>query len=257
MPSVVERLIVVWRWLGAGALAVLAIVFAVGAGVLVWARQTVPAEDPARLALDSDETVLVTRNEWITFRSRDADPLTGVIVYPAARAEPVAYAPILHALAARGHLVVLCPMPLNLAVLDPDCAARIMARERNLRRWVIVGHGLGGAMAAVFARGHAGPLAGLVLWASKPPWFVDLSGSNMPVLAIHGIGSPQASAGRDAGANARLPATAVHVTLPELGPWGFGRFAVPGGGEAHLAAVLDATHAFLQTMVPAEDGREP
>jgi pimeloyl-ACP methyl ester carboxylesterase len=82
--------------------------------------------------------------------------------------EPAAYARSAQAIAAEGYLVVVPPMPLNLAVLAPDRAAEVIDAYPEVPRWVVGGHSLGGAMAGRFAESHPDAVDGLVLWAAFP-----------------------------------------------------------------------------------------
>ena len=88
---------------------------------------------------------------------RPGDPTTGLILYPGGRVDPRAYAPTARALAEEGYLVVIVPMPLNLAFFAPGRAAEVMAAFPDIESWAVGGHSLGGAMAANFA--HRNPEA--------------------------------------------------------------------------------------------------
>ena len=231
--------------------------------LLVWARQVAAADEPARFALDSDEVVLVSRDPWISFRPRDGDPVTGVIFYPGGKAEPTAYAPILRNLAARGYLVVMTPMPLNLAMLAPERAARVMARFPDIRHWVIAGHSLGGVVAAEFAERHVHEVAGVMLWASFPASFTDLSEAQFPVLSVSATADALSTPAKIAAARPLLPANTRYVVIEGGDHWNFGNFA-PGKGTATItrdrqqAVILSATEAFLDTISPAPaDADEP
>lgn len=238
------------RRLGRVLLGACAVTLVGAIAVLAWVRQTVPVANSARIALDSDEAVIVSITDWLVFRPRDGDPVTGLVFYPAARAAPVAYAPLLRALAARGHLVVLCPMPLNLALFATDCATRVMPRFREIRHWVVGGHGLGGTMAAEFVARHPGNAAGLVLWAAMPAWYTDLATQDIPVLLAYGGRDPDAAPEAVAAARLQLPVRTVEASIPDADRWSFGAFAAAVRHEDQQAILLDATDAFLQAMAP-------
>ena len=224
--------------------------------LLVWARQVAAADEQARFALDSDEVVLISRDTWTTFRPRDIDPDIGVIFYPGGKAEPIAYAPILHGLAARGFLVVMTPMPLNLALLAPERAVRVMARFADIRHWVIAGHSLGGVVAAEFAKRHTQELAGLMLWASYPSNFTDLSHTQLPVLSVYAASDTLTTPADLAATRQRLPANARYVMIDGADHWSFGNFAQGKGTDTNArnrqqSAILDATEAYLRAISPA------
>lgn len=255
MPGPVPHAVSAGRWLRA-LVPVAAVAFLVAFIVLVaWARQVVPADRSARFALDSDDAVVVEKGDWITFRPRDADPVTGLIFYPGGKAEPVAYAPILRALAARGFLVVMCPMPLNIALLAPERAARVIPRFPEIRRWAIAGHSLGGVMAAEFAERHARQIAGVILWAAYPAGFTNISRQHLAVLTIFGTMDNLATPAKVAQAQLRLPPDSSYISVPGGDHWGFGNFdsQVSNGTisrDAQQAKVLDATQAFLDRLAP-------
>jgi pimeloyl-ACP methyl ester carboxylesterase len=226
--------------------------------LLIWARQTAAADPAARFALDSDDAVIVSRNEALIFRPRDTDPSVGLVFYPGGKAEPAAYAPILRNLAAQGYLVVMPRMPLNLALLAPGRALRLTPRFPEIRHWVIAGHSLGGVMAAELADAYPAAIAGVVLWASYPAGFTDLSDSSLPVLSVHGTADALTTAAKVEHARARLPAATRFVRIEGGDHWNFGNFAHDSGSatisrDEQQAAILEATAAFLASIAPEEN----
>jgi hypothetical protein len=223
--------------------------------LLIWARLIIPADRSARFALDSDDVIIVSKDEWIGFRPRDVDPIIGIIFYPDKKAEPAGYAPVLRELAARGFLVVMTPMPLNLALLAPDRARRVMSRFNDIQRWVIAGHGLGGTTAALFAERHADKLGGLMLWASSPALFTDLSEVPVPVISIYATADELTPVLDIERSQKRLPADTSYVAIQGGDHWRFGDFS-PATDTATIsrdrqqAAALDAAQAFLERLSP-------
>jgi len=137
-------------------------------GLLVWTGRSTVAMDEALNALSSDEQVAVTTNPWLVFTPLTATVETGFIFYPGGRVDPRAYAPAAHAIAAEGYLVVIVPMPLNLAAFAPNRALEVIAAYRSIEQWAIGGHSLGGAIAASFVAQYPRAVDALVLWASYP-----------------------------------------------------------------------------------------
>jgi pimeloyl-ACP methyl ester carboxylesterase len=161
-----------WAWLLVG-LAVLAVAAALG--FVIWAETPLGPMPEAVMAMATDESVTVDQNDVIVFRPNGAGPTEGLIFYPGARIDPESYAPAMRDLAAQGFLVVVTPMPLNLAVLDSDKAAEVVAEFPEIQRWAVGGHSLGGAMAAAFVASDPMAVYGLVLWAAYPSSGDDLS----------------------------------------------------------------------------------
>lgn len=141
----------------------------------------------ALAALQSDDQVRVDTEPWLIFRPVGEEPTVGLIFYPGRLVDPRAYAPPARAIAAEGYLVVVTPMPLDLAILAPDRAAEVMAAFLSVRCWAVGGHSMGGGAAARFANTHPSAVRGLVLWASFPAIIDDLSAQkDLAVVSIYG-----------------------------------------------------------------------
>jgi hypothetical protein len=146
---------------------------------------------PTQIAMDalkSDDMmdVEVTPN-FTAFRPklRGQEIRTGFIFYPGGLVDERAYAPLCRAIATEGFLVVITPVPFQLAVFDPFVANfAIRGENRFIRTWAIGGHSLGGAMAARFVHQDSAACKGLILYASYPDASNDLSKRSLPVLSI-------------------------------------------------------------------------
>ena len=163
----------------------LILVIAIG-GFLVWSNTPLAPMPEALAALQPDSQVQVTTGPWITFQPASSNTDTGLIIYPGGRVDPRAYAPIARDIAEQGYLVVIAPMPLNLAVFGANQAQEIIAAYPDIQHWVIGGHSLGGAMAARFAYQNPDTVQGLALWAAYPAKSDDLSGQSLEVVSILG-----------------------------------------------------------------------
>ncbi|MDQ3247653.1 MAG: alpha/beta hydrolase, partial [Chloroflexota bacterium] len=120
------------------------------AGFVIWALWTPTPMPEALAALASDPAVQVNIDDWLVFQPAAGSATTGFIFYPGGRVDARAYAPAAHAIAATGVLVVIVPMPLNLAVFAPNRADQVITAYPAIQRWAIGGHSLGGAMAATY-----------------------------------------------------------------------------------------------------------
>src|SRR5262245_58337071 len=130
------------------AVAVLLAILVIGAGAFVlWANDAAQPTPAALAALQSDATVQVTnQNGWLVFQpasNSGAPPSTGLILYPGGKVDYRAYAPVAREIAAQGYLVVIPPMPLNLAFFGSNVASSIMAAFPQVENWAIGGHSLG------------------------------------------------------------------------------------------------------------------
>ena len=167
------------RKLAAAALAALA-VGVIGVGV--YAGDYYRADSAAQAALISDENVAASAQKGrMIFAPERVE--AGLSFYPGGKVEYTAYAPLMRALAEEGVLCIVPEMPLNLAVLDMDAAADI-PRDREVEKWYIGGHSLGGAMAASYAAKHPGEFEGLVLLAAYST--EDLTETDLSVLSLYG-----------------------------------------------------------------------
>jgi hypothetical protein len=154
--------------------------------MLVWARTgTYPARDVAMSALESTDRVTIAQDGWIVCTLGE-ETETGLIFYPGGLVEPTAYAPILRGIAEAGVLVVITPMPLNLAILDTGAANEVIDEYPQISTWILAGHSLGGASAAIFADNNPTRIDAIAFWDSYPPDSADLSDSAISALSIFG-----------------------------------------------------------------------
>lgn len=155
-------------------------------GMLIWSKTgTYPARDVALSALESTERVTVTNNKWIQF-SPVGEVNAGLIFYPGGLVEPTAYAPVLHKIAEEGVLVIIVPMPLNLAIFNTGAANAVIDAYPDISTWILAGHSLGGAAATIFAENNPSSIDALALWDSYPAKSADLSDNSITVISILG-----------------------------------------------------------------------
>ena len=98
------------------------LLLAVG-GFTAWAYTPLGPLPEAVAALQPDAAVQVTTSPWLTFTPASSEPTTGFIFYPGGRVDARSYAPATRAIAERGYLVVIPPVPFNLAVFKPAAAS--------------------------------------------------------------------------------------------------------------------------------------
>lgn len=185
----------------------------------VWASASAAPMPEALEALVSDSQVQVETSPWLVFTPLAEPPSTGIVFYPGGRVDPRAYAPAAKDLAEQGYLVVIPPMPFNLAVFAPDRAADVIAAFPEINCWVVGGHSLGGVMAAQVADKLGEQVSGLLFWASYPADSLDLSQSDLQVLTV--------SASED-GLTTPDEVQASLTRLPPSTQW----FEVEGGNHA-------------------------
>lgn len=173
-------------WKRLVAVIVLLLVIAIG-GFVFWAGTPAGATMPTALnALESNDTVKVSQDEWIVFEPVSGTATVGFIFYPGGRVLADSYAPLGQAVAEEGYLAVLVPMPLNLAVFDAEAANDVIAQYSSVEHWAIGGHSLGGSMAARYAYNNPDAVDGLVLMGAFPEEQFDFTERDLVVASIYG-----------------------------------------------------------------------
>jgi hypothetical protein len=230
------------------------LLLAVG-GFAAWAYTPLGPLREATAALQSDAEVQVTMSPWLTFTPADTQPTTGFIIYPGGRVDARSYAPAARAIAQRGYLVVIAPMPFNLAVFKPGAAAAIIAAHPEIEHWAVGGHSLGGAMAANFAYKHPEAVEGLVLWAAYPAGGDSLADSSLAVASIYGTRDGLATQADIDASRPLLPSNTRFVPIEGGNHAQMGWYGPQGGDgtasisrEDQQAQVVDATVALLAEL---------
>jgi dienelactone hydrolase len=195
-----------------------------------------PTEEAVQVFNNSN--VEVSKDKFITYKPKDKIPDTALIFYPGGKVEPEAYAPLCSKIAAQGYMVVIAPMPLNLAVLSPNKAEEVINAYPNIKNWAIGGHSLGGVMAASFAKKHPEEVKALAFLASYPQYKDDLSSSGLKVLSLWGSEDGLADISKIKGAEKLLPDSSVFKEIPggnhaQFGSYGFQK----GDKEAKIPAI--------------------
>ncbi len=243
-----------FKWAGI----ILLVVVVIGAaGFTIWAETPSQPRQAALEAMKSDAQVIVTdTGKYITFAPATGSASTGFLFYPGGHVEYRAYAPILHQIAARGFLVVLVPVRLNLAFFDIEAGAPVLKDFPDIKVWVTGGHSLGGVASAIFAQNHP-EIRGIVFWASYPA-DDKLRNSNIKMLSIYGT----EDGGLDNGAKieqykAFEPADTKFVVIEGGNHGQFGDYGPQPGDkpatitpEQQWQQTTDATAAFLSSLQP-------
>ncbi len=239
------------KWIG---IAVLLIVVALGAYGYSATRPAEPMPQ-AFAALQSDAQVQVETETWLVFRPRVQEPTTGFIFYPGGLVDPRAYAPMAREIAARGYLVVVVPMPLNLAFFGTDHALDVMHTYPAIRHWAIGGHSLGGVAAAMFIQENPDAVQGLALWASYPAPADNLSSDHLKTVSIYGTQDQLATGDKIAASRPLLPPTTHWVAIEGGNHGQFGWYGVQtGDGAATISReqqqeeIVNATTDLLSTL---------
>ena len=122
------------------------------------------ADDKANDYLISNSNVeVITAKDYYFFNSSNED--TAIIFYPGAKIETKAYAPLLNKLASNNIDAFIVDFPFHMAFFDINAADKII-NNYNYKNIYIMGHSLGGSMAANYLINHLDRLKGIILLAS-------------------------------------------------------------------------------------------
>lgn len=236
-------------------LAILIMLIVAIGGFVVWGLTPARPMPEALAALESDPQVKITSGPWLVYEPDGVQPETGLIIYPGGHVDHRAYAPLAREIAAQGYLSVIVPMPLSLAVLNPDAALDVINTYPEIQSWAVGGHSLGGAMAANFVYSQPGPAQGLVLWASYPASNNDLSNSDVKVISIYGTLDRLSTLEDIKASKALLPPDTVWVAIEGGNHAQFGWYGAQSGDNPATISrqdqqkqIVQATVAFLGSL---------
>jgi pimeloyl-ACP methyl ester carboxylesterase len=131
-----------------------------------------------------------------------SDRRTGLVFFCGSGVSAHAYAPLLRPIADAGYPVFIVKLPYRFAPFEGhkqeaiQRARALIANHREVQRWAIAGHSLGGALAARMAQTDGGSIAALILIGTTHPKETDLSSLQMPVTKIYATNDGVAPADR-------------------------------------------------------------
>lgn len=213
---------------------------------VLWAALPYQATAAALDALDPSPQVAVSQADWLIFEPA-APPSVGLIIYPGARVDPRAYAPIAHAVADAGYLAVIVPMPLNMAFFDSNAADAVRAAYPAITTWSLAGHSLGGAMAGRYVANNP-DIAALALWAAYPA--ADLASSDAAVAVIYGSRDGLMAPEELEAKRATLPADTTWV---EIAGGNHAQFGLYGAQDGDLPATISPAEQQAQVIAATLD----
>lgn len=186
----------------------------------------------------------------------------GLIFIPGGMVDPHAYAPLLRSVARAGHPVILVKLPSlgGRHALGQEGrretvgrAIAAMKRAPGDRDWIVAGHSLGGAIAAMVARESPPRMRGLALIATTHPRDFSIAAYPHPVVKIYGTRDRIAPLARMKENARNLPESTRWIAIEggnhsQFGYYGFqildGRAAIPRieQQEQLLRALLEMLH---------------
>lgn len=198
-----------------------------------WSALAYRANAEARTAIrgDAEVSVRATDDGWLFSPTVPPGPqATQLLFFPGGLVDPVAYAPLLRAVAAKGHVVTLASMPRRGAfggAEDPALLSRAHAAHVAAGgTWIVAGHSRGGKVAALYANRYPDDVAGLVLIGTSHPRDISLADARFPVLQVLATRDPIASISRADRNRRNLPAQTTRIVIAggnhsQFGDYGF------------------------------------
>ena len=217
-------------------------------GMVIWSKTgTYPARMVALTALESSDEVIVTQDKYIEFKPiKETD--TGLIFYPGGLVEPGAYAPILQKIAENGVLVIITPMPLNLAIFNTGVANAVIEDHPQISTWILAGHSLGGAAVAIYAENNPNKIDAVAFWDSYPPDSSDLSDNAVNVVSIFGTTNDDPNTDNFNDKKYLLPENTLFVGIEGASHAQFGDYG-PQKGDVVASISLSEQHDLVVAIM--------
>ena len=229
-------------------------------GFVGWCLLAYRALPEAKRGLDSDSLVTVTPGPdlWVFSPRTAGEHRVHLVFLSGALVDPVAYAPLLHQLAAHGYPVYLLALPWRGAFGKAD-GEEFLDQVRTLMdtipgTWVVAGHSRGAKIAALVSRNPAPRQTALVLVGTTHPRDFSLAGSRLAVTKLYGTADGVAPAKTVLANAALLPSSTHWVAIDGGNHHQFGYYGFQPGDswasisraqqqEQTLRALLDALQA--------------
>ena len=218
-----------------------------------WSLLAYRAQGPERIAaLQSDSRVTISAEEgyWSFTPSTPAN--AGLIFFPGALVDPVAYAPLVHAVADAGYTAILIQVPRRGAFGGAEgpevfARARAAAARSRVQRWVAAGHSRGGVITCALVRDGFPGLAGAVLIGTSHPRDFSLAASPIAMTRVYGTRDTVADVDKVERSRVNLPSSTRIVRIDggnhsQFGYYGFqpGDWPATITREAQQAITRDA-----------------
>ncbi|MBD3859275.1 alpha/beta hydrolase [Bacillus sp. 28A-2] len=186
------------------------------------------------------------KNGVYAFEASKSD--TGIILYPGAKVEPLAYAYIGEALMKKGYSVFIPDMPFSFAIFNTMKAHDIIKDHQSIKHWYIGGHSLGGTAAAMYAEKKQGTLDGLFFLASYPA-SDNLKQATLKVLSISAEKDGLATQEKIKKSKTNLPSQTVYHEINGGNHAQFGMYGKQKGDQPADISALTQQKDIIQTML--------
>ena len=152
-----------------------------GITVTYWFFDSFNAKGVGPLTMASNATLeVIESDETIVFKPRQASADVGLLFFHGGGVEPVAYAPLIRAVAEQGYLATIIKLPYRFAPHDIhqydaiNRAKNFIKKNSQVNQWLIAGHSKGAKLAALFIDANPNAVDALILiGTSHPRWCCD------------------------------------------------------------------------------------
>ena len=232
-------------------LAVILVVAVIGIAIYV---QPLRAQESAKAAVASTETVkVIDSGDQIVFMPFKT-PKTGLIFYPGAKVDPVAYSESLRTIAQAGYAVFLEKFPLNFAIISPNRADDVIAKNPSITKWAIAGHSLGGASACLYTK-NSSKIKALIFWAAYCDKSFDLSKrTDLQVTSISGSLDGLATAAKVESTKIFAPSSTKYIVIDGGNHAQFGNYGVQSGDNPATISLEDQQKQVVAATIAALNG---
>lgn len=184
----------------------------------LWLANSMRTRGVSDALLRSTGAVSVVDDDAVLeFLPASSDRRAALVFFCGSGVAAPAYAPTLRPIADAGYAVFIIKLPYRFAPFDAHKeeaigrARVVFASHREISRWVVAGHSLGGALAARMAQTDV--ISALILIGTTHPKDSDLSSLHMPVTKIYATNDGVAPADRVLANKHLLPADTKWVRI--------------------------------------------
>ena len=182
-------------------------------GVVAYVLDYYKADETALEMLNSNDAVTVSYNESKQYYAFEptSEYTSAFVFIPGGKVEATAYAPLMQEIAKEGVLCILLEVKWRFAVLDQDAPQGIQDDFKNVSKWTLGGHSLGGAMASVYVYKNPNEYQGLVLLGAYAN--NDISNTDLKCIAIVGSEDNVINRTKFENNKAYLPQSTKYITI--------------------------------------------
>ncbi|MCE4049251.1 MULTISPECIES: alpha/beta fold hydrolase [Bacillaceae] len=224
-------------------LSLLIVILLAVSAFFVWTQITYEAIDDPAIKMDNKYS---KDGDWLIYG--DKDSTTGIILYPGAKVEPEAYGYLAQELAKNNMLVAIPNVTLNLPIFDYSKADELIGEYKGVENWILGGHSMGGAAAAMYADKNIDKVQGLVLLGSYAAENETLSSSSLPVLSISGSEDGLSTQAKIKENKPYLPDTAEYVEIAGGNHAQFGVYGEQSGDNEAKISVKEQQDSIVDNI---------